>query len=195
MRYAPDHKQKTRDRVLTEAAKAIRAHGPHQIAVAGVMAQAGLTQGGFYAHFASKDDLVASAIDHMLAEGRERWRSDTEGREPRAALAAYLDFYLSPRHRDSRTAGCPLPFLASDLPRLSEEARRRYAAGAAALRARIAGQLALAGREDPEADASSMLAEMVGALSLARAEPDPAASDAILERSKAALKRRFGLEA
>jgi TetR/AcrR family transcriptional repressor of nem operon len=194
MRYGPDHKQKTRERVLTEAAKAIRAEGPHQIAVAGVMARAGLTQGGFYAHFASKDDLVASTIDHMMAESAERWRRETEGRSPHDALRAYVDFYLSAAHRDARDGGCPLPFLSSDLPRLSEEARGRFAAGVARLRARIAEQFARIGREDAAADASSMVSELVGALSLARAEPDPAVSGAILERSRAALKRRFGLE-
>jgi TetR/AcrR family transcriptional repressor of nem operon len=194
MRYGPEHKQKTRERVLTEAAKAIRAEGPHQVGVAGVMAKAGLTQGGFYAHFASKDDLVASAIDHMFGESAERWARVTDGLAPRDALAAYIDFYLSPAHRDARNAGCPLPFLSSDLPRLAAEAQRRFASGVAGLRVRFAEQLALIGREDPEADASSMLSELVGALSLARAEPDPAVSDAILERSEAAVKRRFGLE-
>src|ERR1700761_1669180 len=88
MRYGPDHKQQTRERVLTEAAKAIRAEGPHQIAVAGVMAKAGLTQGGFYAHFASKDDLVASTVDYMFGDSAERWRVSTEGKAPAEALAA-----------------------------------------------------------------------------------------------------------
>jgi len=194
MRYGPEHKQMTRQRVLTEAAKAIRAEGPHQIAVAGVMARAGLTQGGFYAHFASKDDLVAQAIDHMFGEAAARWDRETEGKTPLAALAAYVDFYLSPTHRDTRSSGCPLPFLAADLPRLSEDAQRRFAAGLTRLRGRIADKFALAGRADAVADASSMTAELVGALSLARADPDREASDAILERSRAAVKRRFELE-
>jgi TetR/AcrR family transcriptional repressor of nem operon len=193
MRYSPEHKQQTRERVLTEAARAMRAEGPHQIGVAGVMAGAGLTQGGFYAHFASKDDLVAQTIDHMFGEGLARWIRETEGRSARDGLSAYVDFYLSAGHRDARGAGCPLPFLASDLPRLTEEARRRFAAGVGRLRERLAGQLAELGREDPQADASSMLSELVGALSLARAEPDPATSDAILEHSRTAAKRRFGL--
>lgn len=195
MRYSPEHKQKTRERVLAEAARAIREEGPHQIGVAGVMAKAGLTQGGFYAHFASKDDLVAQTIDHMFGESRAKWDRETGGKSAKDGLIAYVDFYLSAAHRDARNTGCALPFLASDLPRLTEEARRRFAAGVERLRSRLAGQLAELGREDPPADASSMLSEMVGALSLARAEPDPAASDAILERSKAAVKRRFGLDA
>jgi TetR/AcrR family transcriptional repressor of nem operon len=194
MRYAPDHKQKTRERVLAEAAGAIREQGPHQVGVAGVMAKAGLTQGGFYAHFASKDDLVASAIEHMFAEGRTRWSTVTEGLEPKAALSAYMDFYLSRGHRDARNAGCPLPFLSGDLPRLNAEIQQRYSQGVARLRGRFAEQFALLGHADPAADASSMLSELVGALMLARAETDPVVSDAILEQSKTALKRRFALE-
>ena len=195
MRYSPEHKQKTKARVLDEAARAIRADGPHQIGVAGVMAKAGLTQGGFYAHFASKDDLVAQTIDHMFGESRTKWERETEGKSVKDGLVAYVDFYLSQGHRDARGAGCPLPFLASDLPRLTDDARRRFAAGVERLRGRLGAQLAELGRDDPQADASSMLSELVGALSLARAEPDTERSDAILERSKAAVKRRFGLEA
>jgi TetR/AcrR family transcriptional regulator, transcriptional repressor for nem operon len=193
MRYGPEHKQKTRERVLTEAARAIREQGPHQVGVAAVMSKAGLTQGGFYAHFASKEDLVASAIEHMFRESSQRWARETDGRPPQQGLSAYIDFYLSRAHRDARGAGCPLPFLAPDLPRLSEDARRRFAEGMGGLRDKLAGQLALIGSKDSAAEASSLLSELVGALSLARAEIDPTESDAILERSKAAVKHRFGL--
>jgi TetR/AcrR family transcriptional repressor of nem operon len=194
MRYDAEHKQKTRERVLREAARAIRAEGPHRIGVAGVMARAGLTHGGFYAHFASKDELVASAIGQMFAEGRQRVELETGGRGARESLTAYIDFYLSTRHRDTRTSGCPLPFLAADAPRLTEAARARFARGVAGLTGILGEKLAALDRPDAEAEASSMLAEMVGALSLARAEPDPQASDLILERSRRALKTRFGLE-
>jgi TetR/AcrR family transcriptional repressor of nem operon len=194
MRYDSEHKEKTRQRVLKEAAKAIRAEGPHRIGVAGVMARAGLTHGGFYAHFASKDDLVAGAIDQMFAEGRRRLERLTQHESPAEGLSAYVDFYLSPEHRDTRTAGCPLPFLAADAPRLTGAARAKFAAGVAGLTASMAARLAAMGRDDAADAASSALAEMVGALSLARAEPDPARSTAILDRSKAALKHRLALE-
>ena len=190
MRYEADHKAKTHQRVLKEAAKAIRKEGPHQVAVAEVMARAGLTVGGFYAHFRSKDDLVAQAIDQMFAEGRKPART---GLSPGEELAADINSYLSPDHRDARDYGCPLPYLAADLPRLTDAARDRFAAGAAKVRARIARKLAAIGAAGPDALASSVLSEMVGAVALARAEPDPAASDAILERSKVALKQRLGL--
>ncbi|HEY2660331.1 MAG TPA: TetR/AcrR family transcriptional regulator [Caulobacteraceae bacterium] len=194
MRYDAEHKQKTRERVLKEAAKAIRAEGPHQVGVAGVMAKAGLTHGGFYAHFSSKDELVAAAIGQMFEESRGKLAETAEGRTPAGALNGYIDFYLSRAHRDARTAGCPLPFLAADAPRLADPARKRFALGVAALRSALAAQLTALGHDRAEDEAASMLAELVGAVSLARAEPDPAGSDAILARSKAALKRRFNLE-
>jgi len=194
MRYDAGHKQETRGRVLKAAARAIRAEGPHRMGVAGVMAEAGLTHGGFYAHFTSKDDLVAATIGQMFAEGRQRVEQATQPLGPREALTLYVDFYLSPAHRDTRSGGCPLPFLAADAPRLSEAARARYARGVAGLTRMLADKLTAMGGVETEAQASSMLAEMVGALSLARAVPDPEASDLILERSRRALKARFGLE-
>jgi TetR/AcrR family transcriptional repressor of nem operon len=204
MRYEIDHKQKTRERVLTEAAKAIRAEGPHRVAVSGVMAKAGLTHGGFYAHFASKDDLVAAAIDTMFGEAKARFARDTaksggaeaagDSGRPQDRLTRYIDFYLSAAHRDARTTGCPLPALAADLPRLAQASRERYGEGVAALTQLLAEALAALDRPDAPALATSALAEMVGALSLARAVADPAQSDAILNASRTALKRRLGLE-
>jgi len=194
MRYGAEHKEQTRKRVLKAAAKAIRANGPQGVAVAGVMAEVGLTHGGFYAHFKSKDDLVGASIDQMFAEGSERARREIEGVDPATGLGRYIDFYLSPAHRDARGAGCPLPYLSADAPRMDAASRARFADGVAQLTDRLARLLAEIGHSDPAGTASSLLAEMVGALSLARADPDPARSDAILERSRAALKTRFGLE-
>jgi TetR/AcrR family transcriptional repressor of nem operon len=195
MRYDADHKQQTRQRVLKEAAKAIRAQGPHQIGVAAVMARAGLTHGGFYAHFESKDDFVAQAIGQMFEESGGQFNRSMAGRQPAEGLATYLDFYLSAAHRDTRTSGCPLPFLSADAPRLTTASRERYAQGVANLEARLAEVLAQMGHADAVELAGSTLAEMVGAVGLARAEPEGTRSDHILSRSKASLKRRLGLEA
>jgi TetR/AcrR family transcriptional repressor of nem operon len=194
MRYEADHKEHTRQKVLRAAARAIRAEGPHKVAVAKVMARADLTVGGFYAHFASKDDLIAAAIEQMFAEATSQAMLAMAERPPAEALGAYIDFYLSPTHRDARATGCPMPSLAADLPRLTPKARERFATGVKQLRGQLTARLALLGRDDAEADASSAVAEMVGAVSLARAEPDLAASAKILERSRASLKRRLNLE-
>ncbi len=194
MRYDAEHKQRTRERVVQEAAKEIRAEGPHRIGVAAVMAKAGLTHGGFYAHFASKDELVLAAMDRMFEEGRARLHNEMRDLPPAEGLTAYIDFYLSPQHRDMRTSGCPMPVLAADLPRLPGPAQRLFGERVAALTARIAEILAQLGHAEPADDAASMVSELVGALSLARAEPDPVRSDAILDRSKRLLRRRMGLE-
>jgi TetR/AcrR family transcriptional repressor of nem operon len=194
MRYDATHKDETRERVVKAAARAIRAEGPFKIGVAAVMGEVGLTHGGFYAHFPSRDALVAAGVGEMFQEGRRSMSRATKGLEGAAALAAYVDSYLSPRHRDSRTTGCPLPFLAADAPRLPAASRLAFAEGVAAMTERLAGHLEALERHDPMADARSLLAEMVGALALARADPDQARSDAILATSRAALKARFDLE-
>ncbi len=193
MRYDAEHKAKTRERVLTEAVKAIRSDGPHSLGVAGVMAKAGLTHGGFYAHFSSKDDLVLAAIEQMLDGARGTFERRTKDLGPREALRTYISFYLSRAHRDAREVGCPLPVLSSDLPRMAEPVRARFADRVARLSGALAEKLAELGRPDPEALASSALAEMVGALSLARAIADPNASDAVLLRSRDAIFARLGL--
>ena len=193
MRYDAEHKQKTRERVLKEAAKAIRADGPDRIAVAGIMAKAGLTHGGFYAHFKSKDDLVAQSIEQMFIDAGRRFARSTENLSPIEGLVAYIDFYLSPAHRESRDVGCPLAALSADLPRMPGAAREGFGRGVAGLTDALAGQLSAAGYDEAETLAPSILSELVGALSLSRAVPDQAQSDAFLDRSRAAVKRRLGL--
>jgi TetR/AcrR family transcriptional repressor of nem operon len=195
MRYDADHKQKTREKVLDAAAEAIRQEGPHRVGVAGVMAKAGLTHGGFYAHFASKDELVAQAIGHMFDAGALVRLQRLEGLPPGQGLATYIDFYLSPGHRDARLTGCPMPALAADLPRLTPQAQASFAAGVARVTAAIAGLLAGLSHAEPEDLATSAVAELVGALSLARAEPDPDRSNIMLERSRRLLKQRLHIEA
>jgi TetR/AcrR family transcriptional repressor of nem operon len=195
MRYSAEHKQQTRERVLKEAARAIRAEGVDNLGVASIMAKVGLTHGGFYAHFANREALVAAAIEEMFRQGGARLEQSMQGRSPAEGLAHYLDFYLSTGHRDSRTAGCPLPFLSADAPRLAEPMRRQYAGGAHALTRHLGGVLRTLGYADADDMAGSMLAEMVGAVGLARAEPDPARSETILARTRASIKTRLGLEA
>lgn len=193
MRYDTEQKQRTREKVLQVAAKAIRAEGPDRIGVAAIMAEAGLTHGGFYAHFSSKDDLIAAAISQMFEQSGSRFRQETQDRGPAEGLNAYIDFYLSKKHRDARELGCPMAALASDLPRLPDAVRAEFAAGIRRLTQRIQDKLAELGHEHAEAEARSTVAELVGALSLSRIEPVAARSNAILQESKQMLKQRLGL--
>lgn len=193
MRYSNEHKAETRRRVLKEAAQEIRAKGPDGVAVAGVMARAGLTHGGFYAHFESKDAMIADAIGTMFDDARERSDAIEQNADPRAALRAYVDFYLSPAHRDRRERGCPLPTLSGDLARSGDAQRKRFGKGVESLTARLAKALGGIGVTDPHAEGSAMLAQMVGAVALARAVADPIQSDAILADARIGLIRRYRL--
>src|SRR3954468_1809193 len=116
MRYSADHKAHTRQTVLAEAGKAIRKVGPHQVSVAEVMKRAGLTHGGFYAHFKSKDAMLVAAIEQMLEAARVRWLTLTSDLPPKDGLAKYINWYLSKEHRDAREVGCTVAALASNLP-------------------------------------------------------------------------------
>jgi TetR/AcrR family transcriptional repressor of nem operon len=194
MRYNAEHKQRTHERVVKAAAKAIRAKGPDRVGVVDVMADVGLTHGGFYAHFDSKDALIAAAIGQMFEEARLKLELETKNRAPRAALANYVDFYLSPAHRDARRSGCPMAALSSDMPRLNARVRGQFAAGRERLCRMLADLIRQTGSDDAEADADSMYAELLGALSMARMEPDGLSSDAILGRSRRAIKRRLHLD-
>lgn len=194
MRYSSDHKAETRERVLKEAANEIRAKGPDNVAVSGIMARAGLTHGGFYAHFPSKDALVKEAIGTMFADARARSdKIDADG-DPRDVLRAYIDFYLSPAHRDRRDRGCPLPTLSGDFARSQPETRERFGAGVVGIATRLAAPLAKLGYADPDAEAHALLAQLVGGVALARAVGDAALSDALLADTHASVVARYGLE-
>jgi len=193
MRYDTEHKARTRARVLKEAAATIRAVGPDGVGVAGLMAKVGLTHGGFYAHFKSKDDLVAEAVSQMFDDSRAMFELRTEGRTPADGLAHYIDFYLSEAHRDQTDRGCPLPRLSNEFARLPGAARDRFAEGAAGLTRRIAGLLEKLGTADAETAAAAMVSEMVGALALARVVPDRDQSGKILKASREGLKSRLGV--
>lgn len=193
MRYPNEHKEQTRQRVLKEAAAAIRASGPAGVGVAEVMAKAGLTHGAFYAHFDSKDDLIAQAISQMFAETRQKFGTRTENPDPAVALGSYIDMYLSTRHRDAPEGGCPLPSLSGELARLPGEARTQFTAGLKSLTASLAKRIQQLGRSDAETLAASVVAEMVGAMALARATTDSTESEQILRASREAIKARLAI--
>lgn len=158
------------------------------------MAAAGLTHGGFYAHFSGKDDLVVAAIAQAFDDARARFAAAMEGRDAAEGLARYIDVYLSRRHRDERASGCPLPALSGDLARLGPAARAAFGEGVASLTRRLAAALEPLGVEPAEPLALALLSELTGALVLARSVEDRAQSDAILAASRAAAKRRMGME-
>lgn len=193
MRYPPEHKQHTRERVLRSAARALRRQGPEKIAVAEVMREAGLTHGGFYAHFDSKEDLLARTIASMFDEVLANFERGTAGKPAREALRGYVNRYLSLAHCETRDSGCPIAALATDVPRMSAEARRAFEAGSSRLAGAIAGKLQELQVPHAGAAATSLLAELVGALVLARCASDPATAELLLEASRSQVSKRFAL--
>ena len=194
MRYTPEHKEETRKRVLKAAAAALRTHGPEGVSVADIMQSAGLTHGGFYAHFSNKDDLVAQALLEMFAQGRRRFTRLTDDLSPAEALGAFVDRYVSEDHRNYPEHGCPLTTMANDVSRQTGSARDAFDAGVASLIDRLATWLP----EDAvprQVRAASLLAEMAGAVALSRAVRDPVLSAGILEACRASARARGGAAA
>jgi len=195
MRYDTEHKQRTHERVVHKAANAIRQHGPDKIGIAGLMSKLGLTHGGFYAHFNSKDDLVAEAIAHMFEDRLEAFRKCMAGVEPAEGLASYIDIYLSTRHRDRRDQGCPVASLASDIARMPLVARTRFELGMQRLTDALADILEALGKPQSKKLSASIIAEMVGAMAIARSIPNAERSEWILDAARASIKERIGLAA
>jgi len=193
MRYGPEQSEKTKQRVVKIAAAQMRKHGPDKVGVSEVMRRAGLTHGGFYAHFASKDDLIAAAVAQMFEESQARYREWTEGKERPDALRAYVNAYVSATHRDRPEGGCAIAALSSDIHRQGKKARTAYDTGVAGLARAVARLLP----DDDEAKnrvlALSMLAEMTGAVAAARAVSDTKLSDEILASARRTLRARAGV--
>jgi TetR/AcrR family transcriptional repressor of nem operon len=195
MRYSDTHKEETRRKVLRAAAAAVRAKGPDGVGVAEVMAEAGLTHGGFYAHFPNKEALVAAAIEEAFGQSRRRFARMTEGMGREAAFAAFVDAYVSADHRDNPQRGCPISTLSNDLPRQGPLARAAFDAGVEGMIGRLEAWLPEQAPEARRGLAASLMAEMAGAVALARAVSDPDLAARLLDASRSRIKARAGLPA
>lgn len=193
MRYAESHREETHKRLLKVAAAALRENGPDRLGVADVMKAAGLTHGGFYAHFKSKDALLIEALSEIFAKSQRRVRRIIEGLPPKHALATYIDFYVSARHRDDPANGCPITALNSDLPRQSKKFRSTFESGVKLLSDSLAGWIDDAGIKDATRIAPSILAAMAGAVALSRTISDRQLSGDLLASTREGIKARLGL--
>lgn len=193
MRYAETHKEETHKALLNVAAAHLREKGPDRLSVAQVMKGAGLTHGGFYAHFKSKDALLDETLKDIFARSGRRVGRMLEGLPPKHALATYIDFYVAAAHRDNPAGGCPITALNSDMPRQSKQFRASFEAGVKTLVDSLARRMTAAGVADAEKLAPSIFAAMAGAVSLSRTISDPALSDEFLASTRAGIKARLGL--
>lgn len=187
MRVSKEQAAENRRRVVEVASALFRERGFNGIGVADLMKEAGLTHGGFYGQFASKDDLAAEACARAMEVMAERWDGAAETPPDDEALKALLDGYLSPRHRDHSAAGCPIAALGVDVSRQGGAVRGAFTRGLRPFIDRLQRLVPGRSAEAKRRAALATLSGMVGALILSRAVDDPALSEEILEAARERL--------
>jgi TetR/AcrR family transcriptional repressor of nem operon len=186
-RYPRDHKSLTRRRIIRRAAVQLRQKGLHGVSVADLMADAGLTHGGFYAHFKSRDALVAEACREVLARTAMHLSAAADGVPPLASRQALIEAYLTTAHRDDPGRGCAIAALGAELAREGPEIRQAVTGGVQNIIDVVAECTPGASPDQSRREAIATMATLVGTLLLARATTDPVLSDEILAAGRAAL--------
>lgn len=187
------HKAKMRAKILEEATFALRSKGLNGVSIAELMQRAGLTHGGFYAYYATRDELVAEAVAAMF-EGTGRMLDQSLTDKPaKEGLAALLDSYLSEANVRNIGRGCAIPALSSEANRMPAAAKFNFENGVHMFQTRLAAALEATRNADSQALARSVLAEMVGAITLARSMQQESAAIAFVDAARADLKQRLEL--
>jgi AcrR family transcriptional regulator len=179
MRYSKDHKQATRERILEAAGRRFKQDGIDGAGLATVMADAGLTNGAFYAHFSSKEDLVANVLAEQLRAQRQSLDAEPSDR---AGLEPFVRSYLSPEHRDQAPDGCPSAALLDEIVRRPTDTRDVFTEELMGIIDDIALRLEPSDVEAGRAEALAVYGLMIGTLQLARALTDRELSDRVLDR-------------
>jgi TetR/AcrR family transcriptional repressor of nem operon len=180
MRYGKDQKHATRQRIVEAAGRRFKADGIDGAGVAAVMSDAGLTNGAFYGHFTSKEDLVAN----VLADQLRAQRQSVDAQPPdRAGLETFIRAYLSPQHRDQYADGCPSAALLDEIARRPAATRQVFTDELMGIIDDIATRLDPTDAETARTDALTIFGTMIGTLQLARALTDRDLSDQLLARS------------
>ena len=190
MRYSREHKLETHARIVKKASVRLREKGAHGIGVADLMKDAGLTHGGFYAHFDSREALVIEAFAHAMDRGTEHWRKIAERTPPEKRLAAIVESYLTVAHRDDPGHGCTIPTLGAEIARESPRTRKAFAAKLDRMIDMLADQIPEVPRKAARKQAMAALATMMGTLVMARIAGNGEFSDEILGAGRAAVLGR-----
>jgi AcrR family transcriptional regulator len=179
MRYGKDQKQATRQRIVEAAGRRFKEDGIDSAGVAAVMSDAGLTNGAFYGHFTSKEDLVANVLADQLRAQRHSFDAQPHDR---TGLEAIIRSYLSPEHRDECADGCPSAALLDEIARRPAATREVFTAELLGIAEDIAARLDSVDAEAVRIDALGLFGMMIGTLQLARALTDRDLSDQLLAR-------------
>ena len=190
MRYSREHKLETHARIVKKASVRLREKGAHGIGVADLMKDAGLTHGGFYAHFDSREALVIEAFSYAMDRSTERWRKLAEQTPPDKRLATIVDSYLTAVHRDDPGHGCALPTLGAEIARESPKTRKAFAAKLEQMIEMLAAQVPGVPHNAARKRALAAIATMMGTLVLARIAGNGDFSDEILGAGRDAVLDR-----
>ncbi|SDP34053.1 TetR/AcrR family transcriptional regulator [Afipia sp. GAS231] len=190
MRYSKEHKQETHTRIVKKASVRLREKGAHGIGVADLMKEAGLTHGGFYAHFDSREALVIEAFAYAMDRANERWRKVAEQTPPEKRLATIVESYLTTVHRDDPGHGCAVPTLGAEIARESLKTRKAFAGKLEQMIDMMADQILDVPRKTARKQAMATLATMMGTLVMSRIAGTGEFSDEILTSGREAVLER-----
>jgi TetR/AcrR family transcriptional repressor of nem operon len=184
MRYSKDHKADTHARIVKNASIRLREKGPAGIAVAELMKETGLTHGGFYAHFDSRDALIDEAFAHAMEGIARRWRRRADNAPDGKELDAIVNSYLTVQHRDDVGNGCLLPALGAEIARADSKTRKAFTACLEDMIAVVTGEMSELAPKAARQRAMSIVAVMMGSLLLSRATGNSELSSELLEAGR-----------
>lgn len=184
MRYSREHKQETHDRIVKKASVRLREKGAHGVGVADLMKEAGLTHGGFYAHFDSREALVIEAFGYAMDRSMEHWRKLTGEAAPEKRLALVAESYLSTLHRDNPGHGCSIPALGAEIARESPKTRKAFAGKLDQMIEMMTDYIPNMPRKAARKQAIATLAAMAGTMLLARIAGSSELSDEVLKAGR-----------
>jgi TetR/AcrR family transcriptional repressor of nem operon len=190
MRYSKEHKRETHARIVRKASVRLRERGAHGIGVADLMKDAGLTHGGFYAHFDSREALVIEAFAYAMDRSTDIWRKVAGQTPADKRLATIVRSYLTPVHRDDPGHGCAIPTLGAEIARESPRTRKAFAAKLEQMIDLLAAQIPDVPRKAARKQAMAAIATMMGTLVLARVAGNGDFSDEILGAGRDAVLDR-----
>jgi TetR/AcrR family transcriptional repressor of nem operon len=191
MRYAPEHKLETHQKIVKDASRSIRSEGLNGAAVSAVMKAAGLTHGGFYKHFASKDDLLLESLREGFREIEDTLAQAAEQSPPGEAWKAVVKIYLSMELCDYPERGCPLAALSPELARADKKMKPQIAAELVNYKSRMVPFMPGDRTADKERAFFAIFSTMIGAIEIARMLPDRGMREKVLGSTKEFLLRTF----
>jgi TetR/AcrR family transcriptional regulator, transcriptional repressor for nem operon len=191
MRYEPDHKVRIHRRIVRNASRQLRAKGLNGPAVTILMRASGLTHGGFYRHFGSRDDLVVEAIEESLQELRDRLVAAAKQADPGEGWKAMVRCYLSLELCDRPDEGCPIAALAPDMARTRSGPKQRISAAILKLREELLPFMPGRNAREKAENFLAIFSSMVGTIAIARTMPDPALRQRILNTVRDHLLQSF----